>query len=100
MLMISLPGFPPSESLLRSGKSSDTDPCSKSKLGSYQQQQQQHLVPITRGPGWYTVVKCGASGHNIRSNPSLAASPIGMLILGDMVNIVNIKEEPTGKDPF
>ncbi|GAB6023050.1 hypothetical protein CHUAL_007142 [Chamberlinius hualienensis] len=33
------------------------------------------------GPGWYHVVKCGASGHNIRSSPSLKAPPVGMLVL-------------------
>lgn len=33
------------------------------------------------------VVKCGASGHNIRSKPSLKAAPIGMLALGNTVTI-------------
>ncbi len=47
---------------------------------------------VTRGPGLYTVVKCGASGHNVRSNPNLMAAPIGMLNLGDVVNIVEVKE--------
>jgi E3 ubiquitin-protein ligase MYCBP2 len=48
---------------------------------------------VARGPGQYTVVKCGASGHNIRSNPNLSAAPIGMLNLGDCVTIINVKEE-------
>ncbi|CAL4135754.1 unnamed protein product, partial [Meganyctiphanes norvegica] len=37
------------------------------------------------GGGLYTVVKCGASGHNIRSQPSLKAPPVGMLVLGNTV---------------
>ncbi|XP_035719406.1 E3 ubiquitin-protein ligase MYCBP2-like isoform X2 [Vespa mandarinia] len=34
------------------------------------------------------VVKCGASGHNIRSKPSLKAAPVGMLALGNIVTIL------------
>ena len=45
-----------------------------------------------KGPGIYVVVKCGASGHNIRSNPNLLAPPIGMLALGDVVNVLRTKE--------
>ncbi len=53
---------------------------------------------VTRGPGLYTVVKCGASGHNIRSNPNLLAAPIGMLSLGDVVNILEVRElVPSGE---
>lgn len=37
------------------------------------------------GAGMYTVVKCGASGHNIRSQPSLKAPPVGMLVLGNVI---------------
>ncbi|XP_043522651.1 E3 ubiquitin-protein ligase highwire-like [Frieseomelitta varia] len=33
------------------------------------------------------VVKCGASGHNIRSRPGLNAAPVGKLALGNMVTI-------------
>lgn len=33
------------------------------------------------------VVNCGASGHNIRSKPSLKGAPIGMLALGNRVTI-------------
>ncbi|XP_074101339.1 MYC binding protein highwire isoform X2 [Cotesia typhae] len=33
------------------------------------------------------VTKAGASGHNIRSRPSLKAAPVGMLALGDSINI-------------
>ncbi|CAH0546546.1 unnamed protein product [Brassicogethes aeneus] len=35
----------------------------------------------------YQVIKCGASGHNIRSHPSLKAPPIGMLILGNKIGV-------------
>ncbi len=45
-----------------------------------------------KGPGIYTVVKCGASGHNIRSNPNLMAPPIGMLALGDQVSVLRTKD--------
>ena len=31
------------------------------------------------GPGQYTVVKCGPSGHNIRSSCCLTAAAVGML---------------------
>ena len=30
----------------------------------------------------YVVVKCGASGHNVRSQASLRAPPVGMLVQG------------------
>lgn len=33
------------------------------------------------------VVKCGASGHNIRSRPSLKAAPVGMLAHGNAVTV-------------
>lgn len=49
-------------------------------------------VKRPKGPGIYTVVKCGASGHNIRSNPNLMAPPIGMLALGDQVSVLRTKE--------
>ncbi|GLH12988.1 Uncharacterized protein GBIM_17650, partial [Gryllus bimaculatus] len=41
------------------------------------------------GPGEYTVVKCGASGHNVRSRPSLKAPPVGMLVLGNQVTVTD-----------
>ena len=56
-------------------------------------EQQRSVKSVTRGPGLYTVVKCGASGHNIRSNPNLTAAPIGFLNLGDEVNIIRVKED-------
>jgi E3 ubiquitin-protein ligase MYCBP2 len=46
-----------------------------------------------RGPGLFTVIKCGASGHNIRSNPSLSAAPIGKLNHGDVVAVTDVKED-------
>lgn len=39
--------------------------------------------------GFYTVVKCGASGHNVRSLPSMAAPRVGMMVLGNKVQIVD-----------
>lgn len=36
----------------------------------------------------YKVVKCGASGHNVRSSPSLTAPPIGMLHFGNHITVV------------
>ena len=41
--------------------------------------------------GLYTVVKCGASGHNIRSQPSMSASPIGIINQGDMINVIAVR---------
>ena len=46
---------------------------------------------VTRGPGNYTVTKCGVSGHNIRSSPHLSAPPIGMINLGDVVAVVQVR---------
>ncbi|XP_064481849.1 E3 ubiquitin-protein ligase MYCBP2-like [Ornithodoros turicata] len=43
---------------------------------------------IRRGPGLYHVVRCGASGHNVRSKPNLKAPPVGMLVLGNTVTAV------------
>jgi E3 ubiquitin-protein ligase MYCBP2 len=40
----------------------------------------------------YTIVKCGASGHNVRSHPSMTAAPIGMLNLGDTFLVAEVKE--------
>jgi hypothetical protein len=46
-------------------------------------------IAIVCGPGEYQVVKCGASGHNVRSRPSLKAPPVGMLVLGNHVTVVD-----------
>ena len=43
---------------------------------------------ISGGPGMYQVVKCGASGHNIRCRASMRATPIGMMVLGNQVNVI------------
>ena len=43
----------------------------------------------TGGPGQYTVVKCGASGHNIRGGCTLKSSPVGMLHLSAIVTAVD-----------
>ncbi|XP_074650729.1 E3 ubiquitin-protein ligase MYCBP2-like [Tubulanus polymorphus] len=37
------------------------------------------------GPGVYQVVKCGPSGHNIRCHPTMKATPVGMLVLGNQL---------------
>lgn len=42
---------------------------------------------LTEGRRTMVVITSGASGHNIRSRPSLKASPVGMLTLGDTVTI-------------
>ena len=39
-------------------------------------------------PGFYHVVKCGVSGHNIRSRPHLRAPPVGMVVLGNVIGVV------------
>ena len=37
---------------------------------------------------WCQVVECGASGHNIRAQPSLKALPVGKLKLGAEISVV------------
>ena len=48
------------------------------------------------GPGNYQVVKCGSSGHNIRSRPSLKASPIGMVSHGNQVVVTDDQTNAEG----
>ena len=48
-------------------------------------------------PQSYCVVDCGASGHNIRVEPSLRALPVGKLKLGSHI-LVTEQVEPV--DPF
>ena len=43
--------------------------------------------------GGYSVVKCGASGHNIRSFPNMSAAPIGIVNLGSEFNVIAVAEE-------
>ena len=52
---------------------------------------------LKKVPGSYTVVKCGASGHNIRCAPSLYAPPIGMLSLGDNIRVTDVRELGSGE---
>lgn len=33
------------------------------------------------------MIKCGASGHNVRMRPSLKAPPVGMLVLGNRIGV-------------
>lgn len=35
------------------------------------------------------MIKCGASGHNVRSRPSLKAPPVGMLVLGNRISVID-----------
>ncbi|EFA00365.2 E3 ubiquitin-protein ligase MYCBP2-like Protein [Tribolium castaneum] len=44
----------------------------------------------------YQVIKCGASGHNIRSRPSLKAPPVGMLVLGNRIGVIDYAVNPDG----
>merc|ERR1719264_1214485 len=52
---------------------------------------------VKKGPGSYTVVKCGASGHNIRCAPSMYAAPIGMLSLGDPIIVTEVRNLGSGE---
>jgi E3 ubiquitin-protein ligase MYCBP2 len=40
------------------------------------------------GPGTYSVVQCGAAGHNVRSKPNMKGCPIGRLAKGSTVEVV------------
>ncbi|KAL4230611.1 E3 ubiquitin-protein ligase mycbp2 [Mactra antiquata] len=44
--------------------------------------------PVEGGAGVYEVIKCGSFGHNIRSRPSLKATPVGRVTMGNQVMIV------------
>ncbi|XP_024084698.1 E3 ubiquitin-protein ligase MYCBP2 isoform X3 [Cimex lectularius] len=52
--------------------------------------------PKTKRATQYRVVKCGASGHNIRSNPSLKAPPVGMLTQGNCITVIDHVENNDG----
>lgn len=43
----------------------------------------------TGPPVKYKVVVCGASGHNIRNQPTFKATPVGMLVQGNVVSAVD-----------
>lgn len=40
------------------------------------------------GPGTYTVVQCGAAGHNIRSKPNMKGCPLGRLSKGSIIGAI------------
>jgi len=61
------------------------------------QKEKKRYSSARRGPGIYTVVKCGASGHNIRCAPSLYSAPVGMLSLGDNITVSEVKEFGSGE---
>ncbi|XP_071950592.1 E3 ubiquitin-protein ligase MYCBP2-like isoform X2 [Antedon mediterranea] len=44
-------------------------------------------------PGLYHVIHCGASGHNIRCGPSLKDIPIGMMVQGNHLNVIQVKRQ-------
>ncbi|XP_019855060.1 PREDICTED: E3 ubiquitin-protein ligase MYCBP2-like isoform X1 [Amphimedon queenslandica] len=48
------------------------------------------------GPGTYTVVQCGAAGHNIRSKPNMKGCPLGRLSKGSIINAVEEAENDDG----
>ncbi|XP_046683725.1 E3 ubiquitin-protein ligase MYCBP2 isoform X4 [Homalodisca vitripennis] len=56
-----------------------------------------HEIPKVLEATSYKVVKCGASGHNVRSSPSLTAPPIGMLHFGNHITVTchSINKEGT-----
>jgi len=62
-----------------------------------EQKEKKRYSSARRGPGIYTVVKCGASGHNIRCAPSLYSAPVGMLSLGDNISVSEVKEFGSGE---
>lgn len=55
-------------------------------------QPQPHATPSDNAAGLpikYRVVVCGASGHNIRNQPTFKATPVGMLVQGNVVSAVD-----------
>ena len=54
-------------------------------------------VNIKKNPGSYTVIKCGASGHNVRCAPSMYAAPVGMLSLGDNLLVAEVRDLGSGE---
>ncbi|KAF6200677.1 hypothetical protein GE061_005120 [Apolygus lucorum] len=52
--------------------------------------------PKAKRSSKYRVVKCGASGHNVRSSPSLKAPPVGMLSHGNYVTVIDHVENLDG----
>ena len=68
-----------------------------SVFSSDQSSDKKKCVGARRVPGTYTVVKCGASGHNVRCAPSLYAAPVGKLSLGDAIMVCEVKELGSGE---
>ena len=54
------------------------------------------MVTGAKGAGVYMVTKCGVSGHNIRSRPSLKAAPIGMVTKSKKMRAVEDVETAEG----
>ena len=72
-------------------------PSNISSLFPADQKQKKRSAPVKKTPGRYTVIKSGASGHNIRCAPSLYAAPIGILALGDSVLVAEVREMGSGE---
>ena len=87
------PAIKPKPSITR--KKPDIEPMMKNSF--LQDKESSKAAQVKRGPGMYTVVKCGASGHNIRCAPSLNAVPVGMLSLGDNIIVTEVKESASGE---
>lgn len=47
------------------------------------------MLRLNGSPGIYLVVKCGVSGHNIRSRPCLRSPPVGILVMGSKFAVVD-----------
>ena len=46
------------------------------------------LCSTSGGPGTYTVVHCGAAGHNIRTKPGMKGVPVGRLAKGSSIEVI------------
>ncbi|ODN02467.1 E3 ubiquitin-protein ligase MYCBP2 [Orchesella cincta] len=67
------------------------------------------LLRLNGSPGQYQVVKCGVSGHNIRTRPCLRSPPVGILVMGSKFFAVDecynneglwVKLDPTSQRKF
>ena len=47
------------------------------------------LFLIIGGSGTYSVVQCGAAGHNVRSKPNMKGTPIGRLAKGNSIEAID-----------
>ena len=47
------------------------------------------LSLLIGGSGTYSVVQCGAAGHNVRSKPNMKGTPIGRLAKGNSIEAID-----------